>query len=193
MDYGGSPDSPSPAGHGDPQGRGRHPERHRHLRGSGLAFPPHHSQRRLAQPRFSNDLLEGTGTIAFTSPDGGMTPGGRHCGPGPRLVQAYLDHTGALLIQGDLQAGQCATFALGRAFGTLKIDLGGRRRGPVRRAPRHRQPAGTQGPPSPRLRRGNFFPLRKEIGGADRDQTDDLVVANDALYQLSYCPESGRA
>ena len=26
-------------------------------------------------------------------------------------------------------------------------------------------------------------------GGADRDQTDDLVVANDALYQLSYCPE----
>lgn len=25
-------------------------------------------------------------------------------------------------------------------------------------------------------------------GGADRDQTDDLVVANDALYQLSYCP-----
>ena len=27
-----------------------------------------------------------------------------------------------------------------------------------------------------------------EAGGADRDQTDDLVVANDALYQLSYCP-----
>lgn len=26
------------------------------------------------------------------------------------------------------------------------------------------------------------------LGGADRDQTDDLVVANDALYQLSYCP-----
>src|SRR5580692_6602619 len=26
-------------------------------------------------------------------------------------------------------------------------------------------------------------------GGADRDQTDALVVANDALYQLSYCPE----
>lgn len=25
-------------------------------------------------------------------------------------------------------------------------------------------------------------------GGADRDQTGDLVVANDALYQLSYCP-----
>ena len=33
-------------------------------------------------------------------------------------------------------------------------------------------------------------------GGADRDQTDDLVVANDALYQLSYCPknyDNGRA
>ena len=29
---------------------------------------------------------------------------------------------------------------------------------------------------------------RAENGGADRDQTDDLVVANDALYQLSYCP-----
>ena len=27
------------------------------------------------------------------------------------------------------------------------------------------------------------------IGGPDRDQTDDLVVANDALYQLSYWPE----
>ena len=26
-------------------------------------------------------------------------------------------------------------------------------------------------------------------GGPDRDQTDDLVVANDALYQLSYRPE----
>jgi hypothetical protein len=29
---------------------------------------------------------------------------------------------------------------------------------------------------------------RAKAGGADRDQTDDLVVANDALYQLSYCP-----
>ncbi len=27
-----------------------------------------------------------------------------------------------------------------------------------------------------------------EVGGPDRDQTDDLVVANDALYQLSYRP-----
>ena len=30
--------------------------------------------------------------------------------------------------------------------------------------------------------------LKIQNGGADRDQTDDLVVANDALYQLSYCP-----
>ncbi len=30
-------------------------------------------------------------------------------------------------------------------------------------------------------------------GGPDRDQTDDLVVANDALYQLSYRPMKGRA
>ena len=31
--------------------------------------------------------------------------------------------------------------------------------------------------------------FRWKIGGADRDQTDDLVVANDALYQLSYRPQ----
>ena len=31
--------------------------------------------------------------------------------------------------------------------------------------------------------------IRFKIGGADGDQTHDLVVANDALYQLSYCPE----
>jgi hypothetical protein len=35
----------------------------------------------------------------------------------------------------------------------------------------------------PRLR----YALAKH-GGPDRDQTDDLVVANDALYQLSYRP-----
>ena len=29
----------------------------------------------------------------------------------------------------------------------------------------------------------------KNLGGADRAQTGDLVVANDALYQLSYCPK----
>ncbi len=27
-----------------------------------------------------------------------------------------------------------------------------------------------------------------QIGGPDRDQTDDLFVANEALYQLSYRP-----
>jgi hypothetical protein len=41
---------------------------------------------------------------------------------------------------------------------------------------------------------GNFLSAsERKIGGADRDQTDDLVVANDALYQLSYCPKSGTA
>lgn len=37
-----------------------------------------------------------------------------------------------------------------------------------------------------------FFPPEThtsgKIGGPDRDQTDDLIVANDALYQLSYWP-----
>ena len=28
----------------------------------------------------------------------------------------------------------------------------------------------------------------KKIGGASRDRTDDLIVANDALSQLSYSP-----
>ena len=38
---------------------------------------------------------------------------------------------------------------------------------------------------------GNFRgPLKAcQLGGADEDQTHDLVIANDALYQLSYCPE----
>ena len=46
-----------------------------------------------------------------------------------------------------------------------------------------------------RLSMARQFPFRNGtgIGGADRDQTDDLVVANDALYQLSYCPmEEGK-
>ena len=30
--------------------------------------------------------------------------------------------------------------------------------------------------------------LPSEIGGASRDRTDDLIVANDALSQLSYSP-----
>ena len=29
-------------------------------------------------------------------------------------------------------------------------------------------------------------------GGPDRDQTDDLLIANEALYQLSYGPVEGR-
>ena len=36
--------------------------------------------------------------------------------------------------------------------------------------------------------RGPQTVVEIQNGGADRDQTDDLVVANDALYQLSYCP-----
>ncbi len=32
----------------------------------------------------------------------------------------------------------------------------------------------------------------KEGGGADRDRTDDLVIANDALSQLSYGPNGAR-
>ena len=31
-------------------------------------------------------------------------------------------------------------------------------------------------------------PLIEEIGGAERDRTADLVIANDALSQLSYSP-----
>jgi hypothetical protein len=34
---------------------------------------------------------------------------------------------------------------------------------------------------------------RAKAGGADGDQTHDLVVANDALYQLSYCPGPSRS
>ena len=30
--------------------------------------------------------------------------------------------------------------------------------------------------------------MRGEIGGPDRDRTDDLIIANDALSQLSYRP-----
>ena len=36
----------------------------------------------------------------------------------------------------------------------------------------------------------NISPIdQAEFGGADRDRTDDLVIANDALYQLSYGPK----
>ena len=30
--------------------------------------------------------------------------------------------------------------------------------------------------------------LQRRFGGASRDRTDDLIVANDALSQLSYSP-----
>jgi hypothetical protein len=32
--------------------------------------------------------------------------------------------------------------------------------------------------------------IESEFGGASRDRTDDLIVANDALSQLSYSPTS---
>jgi hypothetical protein len=32
----------------------------------------------------------------------------------------------------------------------------------------------------------------EKIGGASRDRTDDLIVANDALSQLSYSPFAGK-
>jgi hypothetical protein len=41
-------------------------------------------------------------------------------------------------------------------------------------------------------RRLSFFMFYGEIfGGASRDRTDDLIVANDALSQLSYSPLFG--
>ena len=33
--------------------------------------------------------------------------------------------------------------------------------------------------------------LLEFYGGAEGDRTPDLVIANDALSQLSYCPEPG--
>ncbi len=32
---------------------------------------------------------------------------------------------------------------------------------------------------------------RQKSGGAERDRTADLFVANEALYQLSYSPKDG--
>ena len=34
--------------------------------------------------------------------------------------------------------------------------------------------------------------VRAKNGGADGNQTHDLFIANEALYQLSYCPMQGR-
>jgi hypothetical protein len=42
---------------------------------------------------------------------------------------------------------------------------------------------------SPGILRLHFVVAK--VGGPERDQTADLVVANDALYQLSYRPEWG--
>jgi hypothetical protein len=40
---------------------------------------------------------------------------------------------------------------------------------------------------------GEFFPYRSslcgELGGAERNRTADLLIANEALYQLSYGPK----
>ena len=41
---------------------------------------------------------------------------------------------------------------------------------------------------TPLARRKNIEP---EFGGASRDRTDDLIVATDALSQLSYSPTAG--
>src|SRR5258708_135665 len=38
----------------------------------------------------------------------------------------------------------------------------------------------------------DFPSLGAKNGGPDRDQTDDLFVANEALYQLSYRPKTER-
>ena len=43
-----------------------------------------------------------------------------------------------------------------------------------------------RGPPSLKLRRDNF--REAKVGGAERDRTAGLLVANEALSQLSYSP-----
>src|SRR5438309_10093866 len=62
----------------------------------------------------------------------------------------------------------------------------GGRNGPAVIPLAHRRPQG-------RLRRGPMIRVVKLLknGGASRDRTDGLVVANDALSQLSYSPISG--
>ena len=44
----------------------------------------------------------------------------------------------------------------------------------------------------PMIERGKNRQVLEEIGGASRDRTDDLIVANDALSQLSYSPKFRR-
>lgn len=121
MDYGGSPYSPFPAGMATIRMKGGT----LNVTGTSeeVVWPfPNTIHNAGSLKLGSNDLLEGTGTIDFTNPNGGMLLAVGTVAPG--LDQTYLDHTGALLIQGDLQLAN-AQFALTRAFGTLKIDLGG--------------------------------------------------------------------
>ena len=63
--------------------------------------------------------------------------------------------------------------------------------------PQRRRKLGTRrltGPPSPSLRRTPSFARNRSIrfrakdGGADRNRTCDLLIANETLYQLSYDP-----
>ena len=42
------------------------------------------------------------------------------------------------------------------------------------------------------LRRWGSGSVRREIGGADRDRTDDPLLAKQMLSQLSYSPGAGR-
>jgi hypothetical protein len=44
-----------------------------------------------------------------------------------------------------------------------------------------------QGPPAPGDGAANTL-INKDIGGAERNRTADLLIANEALYQLSYGP-----
>jgi hypothetical protein len=47
---------------------------------------------------------------------------------------------------------------------------------------------GSRSAPNPCARLERIPQVIEKIGGASRDRTDDLIVANDALSQLSYSP-----
>ena len=48
---------------------------------------------------------------------------------------------------------------------------------------------GTRPPASSQIKSPRALYARGDrFSGADRDRTDDLIIANDALYQLSYRP-----
>ena len=55
---------------------------------------------------------------------------------------------------------------------------------------RNEQP---ENPSSAQLQDGSFHRSLFELGGADRDRTGGLLVANQALSQLSYSPEPRRS